>query len=389
MSSYISSNANRFYTAVEAAYGQAASVVTVNRFPAVHLHAHQTLQVGRRFDKTGTRTFLGSSKSARRQTAFEVQTYLTSWSGSGGPSYGPLFQAALGAGSTLSTGLIVASMPGPLQLQTTLPHGLGVGSAVGYGNEIRFVAALIDNLNFVLNAPFKTAAQQGTALAPALTYSLGNALPSVTIYDYWDPIAAVSRVIVGAAVEAFGFTVNGDFHEFTFSGPAADLLDSASFVPGTSGLANFPVEPALETFDYSIVPGHLGEVWLGGPANQFFTLTSASLQLKNNVETRGHEYGSSIPMSIAPGPREVLSRFSLLAQDDAQTVALYAASKQRQPIPAMLQMGQQQGQLAGIYMPQIVPEIPVFNDSETRLQWDFENNLAQGMSNDEIFIAFA
>ncbi len=389
MGSYISSNANRFYTAVEAAYGQAASVTAANRFPAVRLHAHQTFQVGRRFDKTGTRTFLGSSKSSRRQTAFEVQTYLTSWSGSGEPSYGAFFEAALGAGPTLSTGLVVASMPSPVQVQTTLSHGLNVGSAVGCANEIRFVASLVDNLNFILNAPFKTALQQGTALAPAMTYSLGNALPSVTIYDYWDPITAVSRVIAGAAVDAFGFVVNGDFHEFTFSGPAADLLDSTSFVTGSSGLVNFPVEPALGTFDYSIVPGHLGEVWLGGPANQFFTLTSASVELKNNIETRGHEYGSSIPLSVAPGPREVISKFSLLAQDDAQTIALYAASKQRQPIPAMLQMGQQQGQLAGIYMPQIVPEIPVFNDSETRLQWAFENNLAQGVSNDEIFIAFA
>ncbi len=184
-------------------------------------------------------------------------------------------------------------------------------------------------------------------------------------------------------------SVNGDFHEFTFSGPAADLLDSSSFVAGTAGLPSYPAEPVLGMFDYSIVPGHLGEVWLGGSASQFFTLTGASVEVKNNVAVRAHEFGSSYPRAIAAGEREVLSRFVLLAQDDAQTVALYAAAKNRSPIPAQLQLGQQQGQLMGIYMPNVVPEIPIYNDSRPRLEWEFNNNLAQGVSNDEIFIAFA
>ena len=55
----------------------------------------------------------------------------------------------------------------------------------------------------------------------------------------------------------------------------------------------------------------------------------------------------------------------------------------------MIQLGQQQGQLMGIFMPAMTPEIPNFNDSETRLQWEFKNNKAQGTANDEFFIAFA
>jgi hypothetical protein len=55
----------------------------------------------------------------------------------------------------------------------------------------------------------------------------------------------------------------------------------------------------------------------------------------------------------------------------------------------MVQLGQQQGQIMGIFMQKVVPEIPVYDDSQPRLQWQFNNNLAQGISNDEIFIAFA
>lgn len=162
-----------------------------------------------------------------------------------------------------------------------------------------------------------------------------------------------------------------------------------SFSNGAAGLAAFPLEPALIPFDYSVVPGHLGEVWLGGPANQFFTLTGATIEVRNNISLRSSEYGSSYPLGFSAGQREVSSRFSLLAQDDAQTVALYIAAKQRVAIPMMLQLGQRTGQMMGVFMHSVVPEIPVYDDSESRLQWEFMNNRAQGVSNDEIVIAFA
>src|SRR5438045_442428 len=97
MANYIYSNANRFYVGTEGAYGQAARVTSVNRFPAVRLQVQQLLEIGKRLDKTGTRTFLGSPKNGRRHTAFQARTYLTSWTGSAEPSYGPFFHAALGA----------------------------------------------------------------------------------------------------------------------------------------------------------------------------------------------------------------------------------------------------------------------------------------------------
>ena len=389
MSNYISSNANRFYAAVEATYGQAAAITAGNRFPAVRLQAHQALASGRRMDKTGSRTFRGAPASSRRQTVFEVRSYLTSWGGSGQPSYGPLFQAGLGAAPRLAAGLVVALSTSSTQMQMTVPHGLAIGSAISFGAEIRFVTAIPDPRTVVVNAPFSNAAPANSNLAPAVTFNLATSLSSLSIYDYWDPITAVSRLLTGAAVDSVQISVNGDFHEFAFRGPAADLLDSTSFTSGTAGLSALPAEPILSGFDYSIVPGHLGQVWLGSTVDQFLTLTSAKIEVKNNIGVRGQEFGSPIPLAIAPGPREVVSDFTLLAQDDAQTTALYAAAKQRTAISAMLQLGQQQGSLMGIYIPSVTPEIPAYNDSESRLVWDFHGNLAKGNNNDEIYVAFA
>ena len=389
MPTYISSNANRFYSAIETTYGHAAAVTAANRFPAVRLQAQQLLEHGKRLDKTGTRTFLGTSTNARRHTAFEARTYLTSSNLPSSPGYGPLFQCALGAAPEVNSGIVVESIQNSIQIQTAMPHGLSIGSAVSYSNEIRFVTAAPTTSTLTINAPFSNSVAINATLAATITYRLSTLLPSLTLYDYWDPVSSVSRILTGAAVDQFSFSVNGDYHEFVFSGPAADVLNSSSFVYGSAGLNSFPMEPALSAFDYAVVPGHLGQVWLGSSPNQFFTLTEASVDVKNNIELRAYEFGSSYPQAMVPGLRQVISKFMLFGQDDDQTKALYAAAKQRTLISAMLQLGQQNGQLMGIFLPAVTPEIPNHNDSQSRLQWEFKNNVAQGTADDEIFVAFA
>lgn len=388
MSSYISSNANRFYAAIEPAYAQAAAITPDNRFPGIRLQAQQIAEQTSRLPKTGTRTFLGASRDARRRTAFQMRTYLTSWSGAGQPCYGPLFQGTMGASPQLSIGLVISSVTNTTQLQTTTPHGLSPGLAVSYNGEIRFVANTIDNSTFVINAPFSQVPPVNSCLCPTLTYSLSTSLPSVTLYDYWETNSIASRVIIGAAIDSLQVHINGDRHDFAFSGTAADILDAGSFQPGIAGLQSYPPEPAIGVFDYAVVPGHLGQVWLGQGPTQFFTLTEAMIQIKNNLELRRYEFGSSYPRAVIPGERQVKSMFSLLVEENAQTAALYNAAKQRTSIPAMLQLGQQQGQIMGIYMPNIIPEMPDYMDSDVRLRWSFNNNIAQGTANDEIYIAF-
>lgn len=42
----------------------------------------------------------------------------------------------------------------------------------------------------------------------------------------------------------------------------------------------------------------------------------------------------------------------------------------------------------GVYAKSIVPEVPELDDGETRLQWRFKNCRAQGIFNDELYVAF-
>ena len=153
-------------------------------------------------------------------------------------------------------------------------------------------------------------------------------------------------------------------------------------------MSTFPPEPILCAINYAIIPGHLGQVWLGSTPQRFFTLTKAEVSFSNNLDLRAEEFGTDLPSTIVPGQRSVALKFSIYQQDDAATASLYQAARQRSPISIMIQLGQQQGQLFGLYMNSVVAEVPEFDDSEKRQQWQFQSCRAQGSSNDEIFVAF-
>jgi hypothetical protein len=387
--SYILSNSNRLYTALEGSYGAVATVTAANRIPVVKLDVKQQRETPARRDKTGSRTFAGTPPGGRVRTNFTLQSYLTSWQqSSGSPSYGPLFQSALGAGPAQFLGGTVASADSSGNLTFGAPHGLSVGQAVSSGVEMRFVAAIASPTALVLNAPFTSVPAAGASIQPAVTYAPASSLPSVTLFDYWSPGTAVQRVLHGAMVDEIAIRVNGDYHEFQFSGLAQDVIDSSSFSAGVASLESFPAEPALAPFDYSIVPGNIGQAWLGTTAAAFFTVTGASIGLRNNLESRAREFGSSLPLAIAPGPREVAVTLDLFSQDDSATASLYQAARQQSPITVMFQLGNSAGQMMAVYLQSVIPSVPQFNDGQNPLQWQFRPSRAQGTVDDEIQVAF-
>jgi len=231
MSCYISSNANRLYTAQESAYGQVPAITAANRIAAVKLATKQELEKAERKDRTGTRTFPGFPASLRHLTSFELATYMVSWDNpsAGPPSYGPLFQASLGGTPLVFNGGTVAAGSTQSKLAFSAPHGLIPEQAVTHGGEIRFVAAIVSPVQVQLNAPLSVLPGVGDPVGPTITYVPATDIPSVSIFDYWSPATAVQRILSGAAVSRMQIDVNGDFHQFVFSGPAQDLIDSASF----------------------------------------------------------------------------------------------------------------------------------------------------------------
>ncbi len=390
MSSYISSNANRFYTTLESSYGQVGSITSENRIPALKLMVQQQLEKADRKDKTGSRTFGGVPWGGRRRTNFELRTYLTTWQpASGNPAYGPLLQAALGGAPASFAGGAASSSTEAGRLTFASGHGLSAGQAVSAGGEIRFVAAIVDPTTVQLNAPFTTTLAPGGPVGRTVSYAPATELPSVSIFDYWSPETAVQRLLSGGAVDEMEILVNGDYHEVRFKGVAQDVIDSTSFSAQMGQLSSFPAEPTAGAFDFSIVPGNMGQAWLGTTAAQFLTITSASVTVKNNLDTRAREFGTRMPRAITPGRREVTAEFELYSMDDQATTSLYQAARQQSPISVMFQLGEVPGQMMGVYLKSVIPEVPEFDDGDNRLQWRFRSSKAQGTVDDEIGVAFA
>ncbi len=111
--------------------------------------------------------------------------------------------------------------------------------------------------------------------------------------------------------------------------------------------------------------------------------------MKNALDTRSREFGTNLPLAIAPGERTVTADIELFELNDTATAALYQAARQQSPISVMFQLGAVQGQLMGVYLKSVIPVVPQFDDSENRLQWKFQASRAQGTVNDEVVVAFA
>lgn len=389
MSCYISSNNNRFYVAAEQSYGHAPGISPLNRIPAVRLDIRQRVQRPRRVDKTGSRTYLGTPRGTRKETSFELTTLLTDWNRvEEPPSYGALFEAALGRPVVMFSGGTVASANLPNRITFSTPHGLIPDQAITFGGEIRFTQSVVDDFTIVLNAPFTHFPAPGSSIGPTATYLPATVLPSITVYDYWDPPEAIQRAITGCAVNRLRLTINGDFHQFGFEGLAADVIDTATFQSGLGGLMSFPQEPLDDGWNHTVVPGNLGQAWLGGASSHVVSLLYAELTLLNNIYVRSQEYGFSTPRCFGAARRQISLDFTVLSSPDTAVIDLWQCARFRAPMSVMFQLGDQPRQMCGVYMKAVIPEMPIYNDDESQLRWEFRDCDVQGLLDDEIAIAF-
>jgi hypothetical protein len=390
MAECVLSNQNRFYAGLESTFGQVPTVSVTDRFAATRLAIRQRVETPQRRDKTGGRTYKGAAPGARRSTSFEVSAYpVVRATPSTQPALGPLVQAAMGAAPVVFSGATAGSGSSVNTVVFSSAHGLVQGQAFGFNGELRFVESVSSSTSVLVNAPLSTTPTAGQALTGAVTYFLADELPSASVFDYWDPSTVVSRILHGASVDRFRVRVNADYHELEFAGEAQDVLDTVSFVSGQGGLASFPSEPAGAEPSLVPIPGNLGQAWLGTPAaSRFLSITSASVEVDNDIDLRTREFGSTTPMCAAAGLRRVTADVDLYETDDEATRSLYAAARNESTIQVMFQLGESAGGLIGVYLPQVVPQVPEFDDGRRILQWRFRDSRAQGSVNDEMVVAF-
>ncbi|MCS7042139.1 MAG: hypothetical protein NZR01_05050 [Bryobacteraceae bacterium] len=198
----------------------------------------------------------------------------------------------------------------------------------------------------------------------------------------------MQRILRGCVVDELELELNGDFHELTFRGAAAGIVNSASFEPGEGGLSSFPAEPEVQQLMDLPVPGHLGQVWIGTNAAPLGTLASARIRIRNHIDMRWRDFGLLAPRCVTPGDREVRIDLEIYSNDSEVCEAIHASADRREPMALMVQMGEIPGALCGIHVANFVPAPPEFLDGEERLRWRLRGCQAQGFRDDEVYLAF-
>ena len=136
------------------------------------------------------------------------------------------------------------------------------------------MAAMLNATTVFINAPFTNGlgggvGDRGHRHLRARRQTLG----APRIYDYWDPSTVVQRIVNGAAMDAMKSHGERRLSGVRVLGAVAGSAGQRELHSGKGGLTAFPAEPTATGFDYTIVPGHLGQVWMGASPSQFFTLT--------------------------------------------------------------------------------------------------------------------
>jgi hypothetical protein len=268
-------------------------------------------------------------------------------------------------------------------------HGLSPNQAIATTSEVRFVESIPADNSAVLNAPLQGIEGQTITLRPTQTFSPGVELPSITLYDYWQAAGGVHRMVRGAGIDRFEVVVAGDFHTMRFRGSGAELIDSVSFEAGQGGLLQYPIEPTGSTFAGEPIPGHLGQLWLGPAPERIYTLTKARLTVENGLAMRTKEFGTHFPACVVAGERVASASFELYSKGTEAYRALYQSSRNRSPISLALQLGEKTGEMCALSFPSFVPEVPEFQEQEERQLWSFGMSRAQGLTEDEVHVAFA
>jgi hypothetical protein len=388
MSCYINATNERLYGAVEDEYGQAVTLSSADRlsFRSLRL-TESTLRAARR-DKTGSRTRFAPHPEVRTENRFELDCYFAGRNpGSPWDGVTNLVEATLGGPRVSAGSLIVSTVSGnPQTLGFSVAHGLTRGQGLRFQGELRFVKEVPSSTSVVLSAPFSNGLQPGGVLGTTISIWPGDKPKPLTLGDYWNPSGVVDRVLAGCVVDEMTVALNSDFHGAQFRGTAREIASVTGFLPGSTGLSLFPAEPSQVSHAFQLVPGHVGRVFLGGTE---FYLLDLTLRFVNNADTATREFGQSVAACYSADLREVTVQFQLYASSDAAVEQLHVLSRLRQETDLMIQMGNQPGQLAGIYVPRFVPEIPEMRDTDARVAMNYPRSQAYGVTNDEITLAFA
>ena len=338
-----------------------------NRIPAVKLTVQQQLDDGGRGkDKTGSRTFAGVPAGGRRRTNFELRTYLTSWDKTtAGPGYGPLFQAAMGGTPVRFAGGTVASSTAAGRLGFGAPHGLAAGQAVSFGRRDPVRGGDRGCADGATERAVHGVAGGGRDGRGDGDITAGDGTAEREHLRLLGPGDGGAETAERSGGGPDGHRGERRLPRVPLQRHGAGRGGQRSFAAGAAQLQSFPAEPRWAR---SITRSCRG-TWDRRGWGRRRRSSSRSRRDDHGEERAGHADAGvrdrAVPAgAIAPGERTVTAAFDLYRWTTTPRTALYQAARQQSPISVMFQLGETDGQMMGVYLKSVVPEVPEFDDEQ-------------------------
>lgn len=227
----------------------------------------------------------------------------------------------------------------------------------------------------------------------SVTYSLDDASPSLSIWNFRDPATMEQHVALGAVVQSMRINVQQESSEIEFSGACRYVTPSEGFAgldsTAKGGLSAFPTRPASPTYTGIMALGMYGSATLDGSA--YTTLRSLSISadfgrsLTDNVLFNGAYAGEP-----QQAPRSITVEFELTDEDTTAIEGLKAKALAKTAMDLVFVIGSTAGNICTVTVGDVQLTSPQYDDGQQSWGVRFAGtaHASSETAKDELVVAF-
>jgi len=252
------------------------------------------------------------------------------------------------------------------------------------------VAGVVPDCDPLLQAIF---GQASTIVADtSCTYSLVDAIKSLSMWSFRQPSTIDQRVIHGAVAQEMTIEAGADVAMIKFNGEGIWALEKNQFsvadVTQKGGLTAFPSEPGSPVTNGGMIVGFTGSIVVDG--HTLVTLRTATVKVTTGNVTVKDTFGTYYPDSPEGDERNVSIDMSIYEDDSDGYADLMAISNDKTPVTITLTLGTVAGSICTVTLGSVQLQSPD-HEEQRRYITNWSGSTAHGSTlalRDELSIAF-
>jgi hypothetical protein len=191
-------------------------------------------------------------------------------------------------------------------------------------------------------------------------YTLDDTIVTGNIWSFRRPSTADQRVIIGAVLQNFQFTLGQDVAEWSCDGIGLGMLTSKGYATADTDLkgelGSFPTEPGSQTYlDAGLIAGFTGSIVVDGVT--LAAIRTATIKGNTGNALVEDAFGHYYPVDPEGDERKFQFAFNAYDDDTSGMAQLKEAAEKKTPITASVTVGTVAGNiftfaLAGVQLDQ-------------------------------------